>query len=407
MKFKKTFLFLASQKMDINGSNLVLEKDGTEITDDEILLLLQQETLMVLDSNETWTPALEQNYNVLSTAASSTSTLTYCSDFASEFESGTSTISVNDDNEALNGTLTPENNIVILVPPNENNAPKYRNPSAEYSVSTQNSEYRWENYDIPWEKVPSYFLKSCENGDAAKAVVTQMINTFVGEMRGVQESLPRSAFRCIARKMAEKYPKTFLDVDEDGVVLGNGLSSTLNRLIERNNYLNRPHKRLSGDSLKQAVPAKMLKTVSNLKAGCSNWQPPSSSEKDDKDKNKKMLATIDSKHPDFYTYLQETYPEQRLFLNSVDNPVTVQRTMIEWPILFNADCILWHFKKLTKVEICELSATKISKILKFGRKKQFDCIIEDDSEWLNALKVLATHFKEDISMVVYKFEVSF
>lgn len=45
MKFKKTFLFLASQKMDINGSNLVLEKDGTEITDDEILLLLQQETL--------------------------------------------------------------------------------------------------------------------------------------------------------------------------------------------------------------------------------------------------------------------------------------------------------------------------------------------------------------------------
>lgn len=47
-------LFLASAKLEINGSTLVLEKDGTEVSDDDVLLYFKEETLILLQPGETW-----------------------------------------------------------------------------------------------------------------------------------------------------------------------------------------------------------------------------------------------------------------------------------------------------------------------------------------------------------------
>lgn len=44
----------ASVKLKTNASKIVLEKDGTEIMEDEVLILLKGETLMLLGPNENW-----------------------------------------------------------------------------------------------------------------------------------------------------------------------------------------------------------------------------------------------------------------------------------------------------------------------------------------------------------------
>lgn len=47
-------MFLASEKLNLNGSTVVLETDGTEITEDEVLIEMKNETLQLLQNGETW-----------------------------------------------------------------------------------------------------------------------------------------------------------------------------------------------------------------------------------------------------------------------------------------------------------------------------------------------------------------
>lgn len=47
--------------------------------------------------------------------------------------------------------------------------------------------------------------------------------------------------KIIAKKLVQQYPQTFQDLDD-------GYQSILLKLIDRNNYLNRPHKRRSLES---------------------------------------------------------------------------------------------------------------------------------------------------------------
>lgn len=77
-----------------------------------------------------------------------------------------------------------------------------------------------------------------------------------------------------------------------------------------------------------------------------------------------MINSIDSSHSDFFKFLEETYREQRLFLNSIENPPTAKETIEKWPVLFDSGCVIGHFKKLTEVE----TSTKSLKIINFGRK---------------------------------------
>lgn len=66
------FAFLASVKLEINGSTLVLEKDGTEVSDSDILLYLKEETFILLQPGETWkSPVSEETESTKSTVTNS------------------------------------------------------------------------------------------------------------------------------------------------------------------------------------------------------------------------------------------------------------------------------------------------------------------------------------------------
>lgn len=69
-----------------------------------------------------------------------------------------------------------------------------------------------------------------------------------------------------------KLPTTFQQIDADGVLVSNGLHRLMMKLIDHNNYLNRPHKGAGTSSL-------LKKNVSNLRlqekrsSGSINHQP--------------------------------------------------------------------------------------------------------------------------------------
>ncbi|KAG5876893.1 hypothetical protein JTB14_003217 [Gonioctena quinquepunctata] len=209
------------------------------------------------------------------------------------------------------------------------------------------------------------------------------------------------AFRNVAKQLVDKYPITFRDIDNDGVVMGDGTHSIVCKLSDRNNYLNRPHKRSNSDKTDTAT--KFLKKKLNSSAGCVQWNPADHGNSSE-DKIKK-INEMDTDDDDFFSLLDDTYVAQRLFLNDLENPPTVQEVQNKWPVLLQKSAIIWHFKKLTNIslELLEQSfESKAEKIVKYAIIKKI--LNEDSLEDVNksCIEFYAKHFKEDISNLIYK-----
>lgn len=85
-------------------------------------------------------------------------------------------------------------------------------------------------------------LKQCEEGKISKSDLTEIVHIIVNEMRNVREYIPYKAFRTVAKKISDKYPAAFIDKDEDGTFLGDGMHGIVSKMHIRNIYLNRRHK---------------------------------------------------------------------------------------------------------------------------------------------------------------------
>lgn len=423
--------FSASIKMNLKGCSIVLNDDGTEINDDEVLEIVKDLTLILLQSNETW-KADDSGDN-----ASGTSTLTYqstssapssLSSFTESEETiienatisydGTQVIEqplisyqdkitdeiITTDETGINQTKVDPPPIYIVVSPSGTATASENTPLIPINEST------WQNFQLPLDKIPKYMIDACETGATKdRRITTEVIHIVVNEMRAIKTIIPAMAFRHVARQLADKFPKSFLDKDEDGTIIGNGTHSTVCRLQDRSNYLNRPHKRKS--LTESSPPVLKMKQLSNRRAGCSNWQPEechSSKDDDDFSSMKVLLKTITENHPEYYTYLEKTYAEQRKYINSLSDPKTSTAAQVreEWLVLYRSSAILWHFKKLTHSQFPneEEFKMKCNKILKYGEKKNFELHEQDDS-FLKALEVLCLHFNENLGAFLFKFKV--
>ncbi|CAH0555858.1 unnamed protein product [Brassicogethes aeneus] len=368
---------------------------------------MTKEILILLQPGDNWSPVACSSSNV--SLSSSTITMTSDTDMNDVFSDtpgpsleplGHNLILPGPSNELLqeqfilpgpNKESLKQNFILLEVPANDN---------TDKIVSTSNiSEYTWESFEIPWDKIPAYMLNSCENGSIDKTQRREIVHILVNDMRNIKEQIPNKAFKIVAKKLVERYPKVFLDTDEDGKVLGSGLSTLLSQLQDRNWYLNRSHKR-TGEFLKPKIPAKMLKEINNRRAGCSlsKWMP---AVEKDVTISKTLLNSMSIDDPRFYELLEETYPSQREFLTR-SNPPTFAEIKSEWPVLLIKDAIFRHFKKLTEKPVLE-NDKKYLKIMEYGKLKKQQ--INDDEELvLKVLRVLATHFKEDLKSFFYQFQ---
>jgi len=100
------------------------------------------------------------------------------------------------------------------------------------------------------------------------------------------------------------------------------------------------------------IPLKNQKKVLSAKAGCSNWQPEkyidTETDKTIEEKIKflRQIADDDSSRNDpkiqhkINSYLEVTYPAQRLFLNNVHKIPNIKDVKTTWPILLQKTYVL-------------------------------------------------------------------
>lgn len=201
----------------------MLESDGTEIDSGAVLKMFNKETFILLSKEERWNP--ENNLNDVS------------------FSSGASTVTVDS---------TPD---------------VTENQEINFSLrSTTISEETWEHFDIPWNMLGSSRLAECQKGININNHIQKLIQVTVDAVRDISKHPGCKALKIIAKKIV-KDNVYFKDVDEDNVQIGSGYSSIFKKLLERNNYLNRPHKRSPNQMDPHDLPPSKIKNMMSRKAG--------------------------------------------------------------------------------------------------------------------------------------------
>ncbi|XP_044760223.1 uncharacterized protein LOC123317679 [Coccinella septempunctata] len=367
----------ASQKLHIEGDQLVLESDGTPLDEDEIVIHLSKETFILLQKGEKWV----SQYNVLQSDSSCVSTSSKASSSDFFIPISDDTLIANLENEDLLGNAM---------------------------VTETNMEEVWSNFKIPWHKLPLDVIKHCQDGKREKQYITQIIHTIVHEMRQIKTRIPMKAYKYAAKQLVEKYPQTFKDIDSDGVVIGDGTHSAISKMSDRNHYLNRPHKR-SRQSHGVINPSLRKKQINSV-AGCSNWAPPVGGIEGGIEESKKdKLNSLNVENEEFYNLLEENYSAIRQFVNNIESPPTVNDVKSNWPVLFRKSAVLWHFKKLTGVDLIlvkDKMESMAEKIVDYAVSKKILSAANPGKSIEEMLTFYAKHFKEDLSLISLKIQDS-
>lgn len=377
-------------KLDITGSTLVMEKDGTVVNDDDVLKFCSGETFMLLQQEESWlSPNETELQSMVLNFDNSSSLISTLSDSTSE--------------SSYTSTSTS------------------RNVSLPINPSQVHNEETWTNFQIPWNALESTVLKELETGNRSKYIINSVVNRTISEMRTLSEFIPSKAFKIVAKKIVERYPQTFKDMNETGDTFGDGTHTLYLKLRDRNSYLNRPHmKRCLTQTLN--IPLKKQRKVLSAKAACSNWQPEQYVESETEETVEEKVnflrrvalqgsPTINTEQDKISSWLEITYPEQRLFLNNVHKPPTIEDVKKSWPILLRKKYMFWHYEKLMGHSVCVLKdqmLKKETKILTYGCiKKYHDIVNSTDPTELKLMKIIMRHFKEEFDIFFKSYPVSY
>lgn len=221
---------------------------------------------------------------------------------------------------------------------------------ASSSQSSYPSNVEVVDTSIHWHKIPDYIMKSCKKGEKLSPTnYNQFVAIIVDASREFDRYITKKTFANRAKLIVDKYPKTFQDFDEDGTIIGDGNGSLLMKLINRNNYRNRPHK----STFTQQIFKKTTKskTMRQKLSGSVNWQPnvPENCNMGEKKTYLKLGASDPRFDQDkLMEIFIETYPQQRMDINMESS---VQDMLANWPILFQEKYLMNHFSKLVNIDI--------------------------------------------------------
>ncbi|CAH0560587.1 unnamed protein product [Brassicogethes aeneus] len=297
----ETIILEASKKLNIDGNVICLEKDGTVLQEKEEIEYFSNEIFILLTKNENWMPELEQMQII--------------------------TVPNNSDTDNSTITFSSEK-------------------STEESLDTQNYNILWDKFLIPWQRLPKTVLEKLENSTRKSSITSRVVNMIVDELREIKTTIPIKVFKEIAKQIVDKYPNSFQDVDEDGNIFGNGIGSLVTKFIDRNNYLNRPHKKQIDINVPKLKGRKLLAA----RAGCSNWEGEMDSEKENYSDESDFVDLKDSTK-----LIEETKQEQteylaltvvaKYFKECIDNILyrfkeNITDTEINQQILINECCVV-------------------------------------------------------------------
>ncbi|KAG5865545.1 hypothetical protein JTB14_009254 [Gonioctena quinquepunctata] len=115
------------------------------------------------------------------------------------------------------------------------------------------------------------------------------------------------------------------------------------------------------------------------------------------------LNYSDIEEDKFFALLQKTYPEMRQFLNTIECPPTIADVKSKWPVLFRKSVIVWHFKKLTGVDLItvqEKIKLGAEKIVAYGIAKNCLPAALPNKQFEQVLEFYAKYLREDLDLIL-------
>ncbi|GAB0086468.1 hypothetical protein DMENIID0001_005340 [Sergentomyia squamirostris] len=295
----KEVLSRASEKMQYECKTLVLEENGSIIDDDEYLLYSRDCTIfLALKDGEVWEPQEKIN---------------------TPPHSHTESLPTQDQNSSR-------------IHEDSDDMPESSRHGAQLSdLNVREQRQYWRTFngmEIPWEEFPSGIMSDLH--EKKKLTITQkrqVRRIMVNKVRKINHYGTSDLWRNIAKKICDKYPKSFQDEHPDGTITATGYLGLATMMRNLNTDLNRSHM-IKTQEHEMHRQSKRVKRDNNLWAG-----------------NVENSPNIDSDNE------EDLFPKVRREINKRGVSITKVPEVIQiYDFLKDEDEIIKHFNRLTQTD---------------------------------------------------------
>ncbi|KAH8263380.1 hypothetical protein KR044_007846, partial [Drosophila immigrans] len=390
-KNKKTFMSLPSRKdviekahkFGLSGSTIVLESNGCEICEDEVLLFAAKEKILLMLLTETYEYVILPPPSPLNRSERAGSSLD------PSFVSNANDSTVSNDETLSLASVTPSN-------------------------SKTSTAAHFKEFAIPWSKVPNDIMKLLRGKTSLGKRLNTLANLLVDALRERSTHIPTRVFREVALQAAQKYPDSLLEKDREGQQIATSPQALISKMINRNNALKRPQKRASSGSSDIHISSKKRKSSGGGGGGglAANGNAKSAALNRDLEEKKELLIASyrGSAKVELATiaeYMKECFPLQRAFFNNSEKIPDITAIKANWPYIFNKEHLYQHFELLMSIDprlLEQRFASERQRIFKFfktSKNKKVNALEENNA---NLVRGLAYHFNEDPDYIFKQLE---
>ncbi|KAL7739388.1 hypothetical protein ACLKA6_002456 [Drosophila palustris] len=379
-KNKKTFMSLPSRKdviekahkFGLAGNTIVLESNGCEICEDEVLLFAAKEKILLMLLAES------DEYVILPPPSPLNRSERAGSSLDPSFVSNANDSTVSNDETLSLASVTPSN--------------------------SKTSTAQFKEFSIPWSKVPNDIMKLLRSKTSLGKRLNTLANLLVDSLRERSAHIPIRVFREVAQQAAEKYPDSLLEKDREGQQIATSPQSLISKMINRNNALNRPQKRASSGSSDTHITSsnKKRKSGTGAAGGLAANGKSMAINRDLEEKRELLISSYRGstkvEPATIAEYMKECFPLQRVFFNNSEKIPDITAIKENWPYIFNKDLLYQHFELLMSIDPRLLEKRfasereRIFKFFKTSKNKKVSALEENNA---NVVRGLAYHFNED------------
>ena len=400
-----------SHKLNIPGNRLVLESDGTEIEENDVLQRFSTQALIILEANEVW----KENISLSRNSSLEGNDLSVKSDTDMSIDSKADDIAT--ENNIIN---IPANQEIAEIPPvadNEQNTQFV----CEENVTDVNLNV-WLNYTYNWANLEPSYLKQLQSGTSRKGLKKEVVHKVILQMRQISRSIHSAVLSRVASSMVQKCPDSFED-RKNGKKYGSGYAVLYETLKNQNNYLERILKTEDKCSQRKKTPASKAPFLIQAKLGAVNWQPGEHREGENditvEEKRVSLLnlyhhvlqigeATPAAVHEEILDSLTGSFKCIREFLNDVHDMPTPESVYLSWPVIFRREylCHLYSLQMGHSVQFLKDNFhSDRQAIFAFGRAYNLTTGHKSDNDY-DVVHIILKYFGEKIENLTTECPVS-
>lgn len=377
-----------AHKYGLIGSTIVLESNGCEICEDDVVLFAAKDKLLLMLLAE------NDEYVILPPPSPLNRSDRAGSSIDPSFVSNANDSTVSNDETLSLASVTPSSN-------------------------SKTTAAQFKEFSIPWSKVPNDIMKLLRSKTSLGKRLNSLANMLVDELRERSTHIPIRVLREVAHQAAEKYPESLLEKDREGQQITTTPQSLISKMINRNNALNRPQKRASSGSSEIHITSgssssKKRKSAASSAAGsaASNGNAKSQAIHRDLEEKKELLIAsysgIANVEPATISeYMKECFPLQRAFFNNSEKIPDIKAIKDNWPHIFTKELLFQHFELLMSIDPRLLEkriASERDRIFKFFKMSKNKKVNALEENYANVVRGLAYHFNEDPDYIFKQLE---